>query len=98
MTPAKKRKRDLVKVCRSLSPAELRVLEPWFRSRQESNKIRRTKTVPELRKWGVYFGIYGCLVCGTNKRIHVGLGFCSPCHATVVRRLKEILKETVRRA
>ncbi len=34
-------------VVKQLSPKELQLLEPWFRSRQESNEIRRTKTMPE---------------------------------------------------
>lgn len=106
MTPPRKRKpvrvsksvhleRVLATVAR-LSPEELKLFEPWFRSRQESNEIRRTKTVPELHRWRAYYDHYGCLMCGKNKRMHYGLGFCQPCRETVARRLKEILEDMER--
>jgi len=95
MTPPKKRKqvRDLVKICRSLSLKELKLFEPWFCSRQESNKIRRTKTVPELRKWRDYYETWGCIYCKKKSTPHCGLGFCQNCHMRVSQRLKVILQE-----
>ena len=95
MTPRKQRKHEVVKVCRP-SPQELKLLEPWFRPRQKSFEIRRTQTMPELRKWRVYFDRWGCVTCGTNKRMHAGLGFCQTCYLRVSQRIKEILKETER--
>ncbi len=100
MTPSKKPKqvRDLVKVCRSLSPAELKVLEPWFRSRRESFEMRRTMTVPELGKWRTYYDTWGCIYCKKNSTPHHALGFCLNCHLRVLQRLQVILKEAKRHA
>ena len=100
MTPPRKRKRvrELVKVCRTLSPKELQLLEPWFRSRQESFEIRRTKTMPELRKWPSYYATWGCLCCKKKKTPHRALGFCLTCYLRVSQRIKEILKEAERHA
>ncbi len=108
MTPPKKGKR--VKVSRSvhlqrvlttvfqLTPEELKLFEPWFLSRQESNEIRRTKTMPELRKWPSYYATWGCLCCKKKKTPHCALGFCLTCYLRVSQRIKEILKDAERYA
>ncbi len=98
MTPPSKRKRvrELVKVCRSLSPAELKLFEPWFRNRQESFEIKRTQTVPEQRKWSVYYETWGCVCCKKKKLPHKSLGFCQACYLRVSQRIKEILKNAER--
>ena len=83
-------------VVQQLSPKELHLLEPWFRSRQESFEIRRTKTMPELRKWPSYYATWGCLYCKKKKTPHRALGFCLTCYLRVSQRIKEILKETER--
>ena len=83
-------------VVKQLSPKELHLLEPWFRSRQESLEIKRTQTVPEQRKWSVYYERWGCVSCTKNKTPHRALGFCLTCYLRVSQRIKEILKETER--
>ncbi len=94
---ARVREHDLVRVCRP-SPKELQLFEPWFRLRQESIAIKRTKTVPELRKWRAYYEEWGCISCKKKKTPHCGLGFCQNCHMRVAQRLKVILQETERHA
>ena len=85
-------------VVKQLSPKELHLLEPWFRSRQESLEIKRTQTVPEQRKWSVYYERWGCVCCTKNKTPHRALGFCLTCYLRVAQRIKEILKERERHA
>jgi hypothetical protein len=34
--------------------------EPWFRSRQVSYEIKRLQTVPERKKWALFFGHHDC--------------------------------------
>ena len=80
-------------VVKQLSPKELNLLEPWFRSRQESLEIKRTQTVPEQRKWSVYYERWGCVSCTKKKTPHKSLGFCQACYLRVSQRIKEILKE-----
>jgi hypothetical protein len=88
----KVREHDLVRVCRP-SEKELELFEPWFRPRQESVEIKRTMTVPQLRKWHSYYEEWGCLSCKTKKTPHRALGFCLNCHLRVSQRLKVILQE-----
>lgn len=83
-------------VVKQLSPAELKLFEPWFRNRQESFEIRRTKTMPELRKWRSYYETWGCLYCKKKKTPHRALGFCLTCYLRVSQRIKEILKNAER--
>ena len=83
-------------VVKQLSPKELQLLEPWFRTRQESLKIKRTQTVPEQRKWSVYYERWGCVCCKKKQLPHRALGFCLTCYLRVSQRIKEILKETER--
>ena len=83
-------------VVKQLSPKELQLLEPWFRTRQESLKIKRTQTVPEQRKWSVYYERWGCVCCKKKQLPHRALGFCLTCYLRVSQRIKEILKEAKR--
>ncbi len=83
-------------VVKQLSPAELKLFEPWFRNRQESLKIKRTQTVPEQRKWSVYYERWGCVCCKKKQLPHRALGFCLTCYLRVSQRIKEILKEAKR--
>ena len=83
-------------VVKQLSPAELKLFEPWFRNRQESFEIKRTQTVPEQRKWSVYYETWGCVCCKKKQLPHRALGFCLTCYLRVSQRIKEILKATER--
>ncbi len=85
-------------VVKQLSPAELKLFEPWFRNRQESFEIKRTQTVPEQRKWSVYYETWGCVCCKKKQLPHRALGFCLTCYLRVSQRIKEILKNAERYA
>jgi hypothetical protein len=71
------------------------VFEPFFRSRQIAYELKRLQTMPEQRKWTVFFDRYGCLICETRKRIHVGNGMCTQCYARTFRTLKQIIAEGI---
>lgn len=72
------------------------MFEPFFRSRQIAYELKRLQTVSEQRKWTVYFERFGCLICETMDRIHVGNGMCNRCYGNTQNRLKQILGELVR--
>jgi hypothetical protein len=84
------------KVAEILAERDALVFEPFFRSRQIAYELKRLQTVPEQRKWSVYFERYGCLICETRKTIHVGNGMCNTCHARTFQTLKHIVGEIVR--
>jgi hypothetical protein len=69
------------------------IFEPFFRSRQVAYELRRLQTVPERKKWSVYFERYGCLYCQRQDQPHGTNGFCGACHCRVTQRLKEIVSE-----
>jgi hypothetical protein len=68
-------------------------LEPWFRSRRETNRLLKQQGVFHLRKWRVYYERWGCLGCHTKERLHGGHGFCEPCLQRVTARLSTVIKE-----
>ena len=72
------------------------VLEPFFRTRQVAHEIRRLQTVPERKKWAVYFERKGCLSCHKQNQPHASNGLCNTCHAQVFRELKEIVSELMK--
>jgi protein-arginine kinase activator protein McsA len=73
------------------------LFEPHFRSKAESDAIRRCMTAQEKQKWTIYFDRWGCLACGqTRKRIHAGNGFCSKCHNNISGRLRTIVRNLSR--
>jgi hypothetical protein len=69
------------------------ILEPWFQSPAVSAEIRRHQSIFQQRKWALYYGKWGCIVCGTKERPHSSRGFCARCQANVVNRLIVIEKE-----
>lgn len=71
------------------------VFEPFFRSRQIAYELKRLQTVPEQRKWTIYFERYGCMICETRKLIHIGNGMCRNCYPREFNRLKQIIAEGV---
>jgi hypothetical protein len=73
------------------------VFEPFFRSRQIAYELKRLQTMPEREKWSVHFGRYGCLICETRTRIHVGNGMCGSCYTRTFNNLKQIIAEGVHR-
>jgi hypothetical protein len=84
------------KVAEILSARDQFVFEPFFRSRQIAYELKRLQTVPEQRKWTVYFARFGCLLCETQQRNHTGNGMCNRCYANTFQRLKQILGETIK--
>jgi len=82
-----------VKVAEIMAERDAVVFEPFFRSRKIAYELKRLQTVPEQRKWSVWFERYGCLLCETRERIHVGNGMCTQCYARTFRTLKEIIAE-----
>ena len=82
-----------VKVAEIMAEREAIVFEPFFRSRKIAYELKRLQTVPEQRKWSVWFERYGCLICETRKRIHVGNGMCTQCYARTFNALTQIIAE-----
>ena len=68
-------------------------MEPWFRTRQEADAIRRQQRVPERKKWSAYYERWGCIVCETTKKPHAANGFCHSCRTKVYQRLQKVLKD-----
>lgn len=83
------------KVAEIMAERDAVVFEPFFRSRQIAYELKRLQTVPEQRKWSVWFERYGCLVCETRERIHVGNGMCTQCYARTFNTLKQIIAEGI---
>ena len=69
------------------------VFEPFFRSRQIAYELKRLQTMPERRKWTVFFERFGCMDCKTTETIHAGNGLCTACHTRTFGRLKQIIGE-----
>ena len=83
------------KVAEIMAQRDSVVFEPFFRSRQIAYELKRLQTVPEQRKWTVFFDRYGCLLCETRKRIHVGNGMCTQCYARTFNTLQQIIAEGI---
>ncbi len=81
------------KVREILAQRDAFYLEPWFRTRQLAYEIQRLQTIPERKKWGIWFQRNGCLVCRTKKKPHFGNGMCHRCRDRVFQQLKAIEKE-----
>lgn len=79
-------------VAEILVTREAFVLEPFLRSRKVSNEIKRMQTVPEWQKWGRYFALWGCLICGARDSLHGGCGMCQHCYKRTANRLKTVIK------
>ena len=71
------------------------VFEPFFRSRQVAYELKRLQTVPERKKWRIFFERHGCLSCHKQDQPHASSGLCNVCHGLVFRQLKQIVSELV---
>ena len=67
--------------------------EPWFRSRQVAIELRRLQTVPERKRWAIFFEREGCIYCHKRDQSHASKGFCRRCEQHVFNVLKEIDSE-----
>jgi hypothetical protein len=83
------------KVAEIMAERDAVVFEPFFRSRQIAYELRRLQTMPEQRKWTVFFERYGCLICQTRDRINVGNGMCTRCYQRTFSTLKQIIAEEI---
>src|ERR1700732_907095 len=81
------------KVAEILAARDDFIFEPFFRSRQVTFEIRRLQTVPEIKKWAVFYQRHGCLRCGKSERPHASCGVCSACRTWVHKELLGIVRE-----
>ena len=84
------------RVAEILTRRDAFIWEPWFRTRQVANEIRRLQTVSEKRKWTRFYEDEGCLACGTTAVPHASNGFCHACHARIHNKLLRHEKELAR--
>jgi hypothetical protein len=81
------------KVVEIMAQRDAFVFEPFFRSRKIAYELKRLQTVPEQQKWSIYFERRGCLICQTQKSIHIGCGMCQNCYPRIFRELTQIIAE-----
>lgn len=70
------------------------LLRPFFDQKKVSDELRRVQTIPERRKWSLYFATWGCVRCRTRRAIHASCGMCPSCKSLVKMRLRSILKNS----
>ena len=80
-------------VAEVLAQREAAVFEPFFRSRQVAYELRRLQSVPEQKKWSVYFERHGYQQCKRADLIHAGNGYCPCCYSRMGYILKGIIRE-----
>ena len=68
------------------------IFQPFFQSKAIADAIRKLETVPQQRKWHIYFAEWGCLICGRQDRRYAGLGMCNACYRRTLSRLQDILR------
>ena len=80
-------------VAEALAQREAAVFEPFFRSRQVAYELRRLQSVPEQKKWSVYYERHGCQQCKRADLIHASNGYCPRCYSRMGQILKRIIRE-----
>jgi len=80
-------------VAEALAQRDAAVFEPFFRSRQVAYELRRLQSVPEQKKWSVYYERHGCQQCKSADLIHAGNGYCPRCYSRMCQILKGIIRE-----
>jgi hypothetical protein len=75
------------------APGESKVdlLEPFFHSREENLRIRRSQSQAERAKFADAFAIVGCIRCGTKDRPHAACGFCASCYTWYAHVLRKVV-------
>lgn len=81
------------KVAEMLAARDDFVFEPFFRTRQVAYEIKRLQTVPERKKWSIFFERHDCLSCHKQDRPHASNGLCTACHQRIFQQLKQIVSE-----
>jgi hypothetical protein len=71
-------------------------LEPFFRGREEAKLIQLLQSVPERRKYSVFFERHGCFKCGRRDLPYASHALCSKCYAWAHREFENIKKEIER--
>jgi len=84
------------RVAELLTAKEDLIFEPFFRSRQVSFAIWRLQSVPEMKKWSVYYERHGCYHCGKSERPHASCGVCSACRQWTQKELMGIVQELIK--
>lgn len=67
--------------------------EPFFRLRRIANEMMRIQTIPERRKWTVFYQRNACLRCQTSIRPHMGNGLCTDCYKWAMGELNKIIRD-----
>ena len=83
-------------VAKALTAGEDSIFEPFFRSRQVSFAIRRLQSVPQIKKWSVYYERHGCVSCHKSERPHASSGMCPTCRHRVNDQLRVIDQELMK--
>jgi len=80
------------KLAEMMGSSQHGIFEPFFQSKAIADAIRKLETVPQQRKWHIYFAEWGCLICGRQDRRYSGLGMCSACYRRTLSRLQDIVR------
>jgi len=75
---------------RAEPPTDVTALDSFFRSRDESNAIRREQTPSQRNRWALYYGRYGCLLCGAKDQLYDSDGMCHRCRMRILHRLSRL--------
>jgi len=84
-----------VEILRGDGKPEL-TLEPFFRTREEAKLIRLLQSVPERRKYAVFFERHGCYKCGRRDRPHASHAHCKSCYSLAHDEFAKIKKQIER--
>ncbi|MGH9716776.1 MAG: hypothetical protein ACRD4R_08610 [Candidatus Acidiferrales bacterium] len=73
------------------------VFQPFFGSRQANKECRQLQTVPQQRKFSLYFAQHGCLRCDSQDALYGSNGLCSKCFGLITHRLRAVVAEEEKR-
>lgn len=67
-------------------------LEPFFRTKEVSNAMRRNQSVTQQNGWHWYYEDHGCLHCHKADTPHYALGMCGKCFGKIRERRKASIR------
>jgi hypothetical protein len=79
-------------IAKAMSNRDEWLFQPFFQQKKVSDEMQRFQSVPEQKKWSIYFKKWGCVSCGDKDQGHEGCGFCRKCYQRVSFRLRRIVK------
>jgi hypothetical protein len=79
------------RVAKVLTARDEFAAEPFFPSRHVACEILRLQSVPEWKKWAIYFERHGCVCYESDDRSIESTGLCTPCKHQVWQRLNSNL-------